>query len=153
MNTVHLMGYLSRDIELRYAQSGTAIGNTAIAVNRRWTDSSTGEKKEEVSFVDLTFFGKQAETAAEYLKKGSPVVIVGRLKQDTWDDKTTGKPQSKLGVIVESMHFVPRGKDDAQESAPRGKVPVRGKPAPKIDAETVAEVAAGFDRNEDDVPF
>lgn len=150
MNTVHLMGYLSRDIELRFAQSGTAVGNTAIAVNRRWTDSSTGEKKEEVSFVDLTFFGKQAETAAEYLKKGSPVVIVGRLKQDTWEDKATGKPRSKLGVIVESMHFVPRGKDEGGCYAePRSK---DRKPAPKIDAETAAEVAAGFD-NDDDVPF
>lgn len=150
MNTVHLMGYLSRDIELRFAQSGTAVGNTAIAVNRRWTDSSTGEKKEEVSFVDLTFFGKQAETAAEYLKKGSPVVIVGRLKQDTWEDKATGKPRSKLGVIVESMHFVPRGKDEGGCYAePRSK---DRKPAPKIDAVTVAEVAAGFD-NDDDVPF
>lgn len=150
MNTVHLMGYLSRDIELRFAQSGTAVGNTAIAVNRRWTDSSTGEKKEEVSFVDLTFFGKQAETAAEYLKKGSPVVIVGRLKQDNWEDKATGKPRSKLGVIVEAMHFVPRGKDEGGCYAePRSK---DRKPAPKIDAETAAEVAAGFD-NDDDVPF
>lgn len=150
MNTVHLMGYLSRDIELRFAQSGTAVGNTAIAVNRRWTDSSTGEKKEEVSFVDLTFFGKTAEAASEYLKKGSPIVIVGRLKQDTWDDKATGKPRSKLGVIVESMHFVPRGKDEGGCYAePRSK---DRKPAPKIDAETAAEVAAGFD-NDDDVPF
>ena len=147
MNAVQLMGYLTRDVELRYAPSGAAVGSTALGVTRRWTDQ-VGEKKEETSFIDLTFFGKTAETAAQYLAKGKPVIIEGRLKQDTWDDKTTGKPRSKLGVIVERMHFVPSGKDAGTEAA-------RTKPAPArlVDAATVAEVASGFPTGEDDVPF
>lgn len=149
MNSCQLMGHLTRDIELRYAQSGAAVGTTAIGVNRKWTDASTGEKKEEVSFVDLTFFGKQAETAAEYLKKGSPVAIQGRLKQDKWQDKATGENRSKLHVIVEQMHFLPKQGGDAEQPAP---APAPRRPEPKVDAATVKAVAAGF-KADDDVPF
>ncbi len=100
-NKVILVGNLTRDIELRYAPSGTAIGNTGIATNRKFK-SSDGQQREEICFVDLTFFGRTAEIANQYLKKGSKVLVEGRLKFDTWEDQNGGK-RSKHSITVENM--------------------------------------------------
>ena len=102
-NKVVLVGNLSRDIELRYSQSGSAIANTAIATSRKFT--SNGERKEEVCFVDITFFGKSAEVANQYLRKGSKCLIEGRLKLDTWQAQD-GSKRSKHSVIVETMQMM-----------------------------------------------
>ena len=85
-NKVVLVGNLTRDIELRYAQSGSAIGSTGIAVTRKFSGAN-GEKREETCFIDITFFGRQAEIANQYLNKGSKVLIEGRLKLDQWQDQ------------------------------------------------------------------
>ena len=106
-NKVVLSGNLSKDIEIRYTQAGTAIGNTSIAVNRKFK-SATGELKEEVLFVDLTFFGRTAEIANQYLKKGSQVLIDGRLKLDSWTAQD-GSKRSKHSVIVESLQMLGGG--------------------------------------------
>src|SRR5258708_26333939 len=98
-NKVMLVGNLTRDPELRYTPKGTAVAKLGIAVNRKWTNEA-GETKEEVTFVDVDAFGKQAETISQYMRKGRPILIEGRLKLDTWDDKQTGQKRSKMGVIL-----------------------------------------------------
>src|ERR1700752_992700 len=104
-NKVILAGNLTRDPELRYTPKGTAIARIGVAINRTWK-SETGETKEEVTFVDVDAFGRQAETIGQYLKKGRPVLIEGRLKYDTWEDKQTNQKRSKLGVVLESFQFM-----------------------------------------------
>src|SRR5471032_1395936 len=105
LNKVMLMGNLTRDPEIKYTPKGTAIANFGIAVNRVFTPEG-GEKREEVTFIDLEAFGRTAEIIGEYFKKGRPIFIEGRLKLDQWDDKTSGKKMSKLRVVVESFEFL-----------------------------------------------
>ena len=109
-NKVILVGNLTRDPELRYTPNGKAIAKIGLAVNRTWT-SEAGEKKEEVTFVDVDTFGRTAENVGQYMRKGSPILIEGRLRLDQWDDKQTGQKRSKLGVVAETVQFLgsPRG--------------------------------------------
>jgi len=103
-NKVILVGNLTRDIEVRYTQSGSAIANTGIAVNKKWK-SQSGEQKNEVMFVDITFFGRTAEIANQYLKRGSKVLVDGRLKFDQWVAQD-GTKRNKHSVIGESMQML-----------------------------------------------
>jgi single-strand DNA-binding protein len=123
-NKVLLLGNLTRDPEVRYTPKGTAVTDLGIAVNRQYTLDS-GEKREEVTFVDVTFWGRTAEVAGEYLKKGRPVFIEGRLQLDTWDDKPTGQKRSKLKVMGEAMQMLGArqggGGGDAPDEEPRGR--------------------------------
>ncbi|MCZ6116927.1 single-stranded DNA-binding protein [Campylobacter ureolyticus] len=117
-NKVILVGNLARDIELRYLNTGSAIGKTAIATNRKYT--LNGVKKEEICFIDLTFWGKSAEIANQYLKKGSQVLIEGRLMQDIWQDQN-GQNRSKHSITVENMQMLggaPANQKPAQQSNP-----------------------------------
>lgn len=108
-NKVLLMGNLTRDIELRYLpNSNTAVAAIGLAVNRRFRTQS-GEDREEVAFVDCEAFGRTAETMSQYLRKGRPVFIEGRLKLDQWDDKQSGQKRSKLKVVVEGFQFIDSG--------------------------------------------
>src|SRR6059036_2986643 len=104
-NKVILAGNLTRDPELRYTPKGTAVARIGLAVNRTWK-SETGETKEEVTFVDVDAWGRQAEVIAQYLKKGRPLLMEGRLKLDQWEDKNTHQKQSKLKVVLESFTFI-----------------------------------------------
>lgn len=104
VNKVFLMGNLTRDVELRHTQSNQAVANLGLAVNRRFK-TADGENREEVTFVDCEAWGKTAEVMSQYLAKGRPVFIEGRLKLDQWQDKE-GNKQSKLRVVVESFQFV-----------------------------------------------
>src|SRR3989442_5501859 len=104
-NKVLLLGNLTRDPEVRYTRKGSAVTDLGIAVNRQYT-LDTGEKREEVTYVDVTLWGRTAEVAGEYLKKGRPVFIEGRLQLDTWDDKQSGQKRSKLRVICENMQML-----------------------------------------------
>jgi len=113
-NKVILVGNLTRDLELRYLQSGTAVGNTGIATNRRFK-ASDGSQKEEVMFIDITFFGRTAEIAHQYLKKGSKVLVEGRLRLDSWTDQS-GAKRSKHSVTVDSMQMLD-SRGDAQSGA------------------------------------
>lgn len=101
-NTVQLGGNLTRDIELRYTPSGTAVGNTGIAINRRYMAGD--EKKEEVTFINLVVWGKQAEVMAEHLKKGSGVFVEGRIQTRSWEKD--GQKHSVTEVVVEEFQFV-----------------------------------------------
>lgn len=121
-NKVILVGNLTRDIELRYTQGGMAIANAAIATSRKFT--SNGEKKEEVCFVDITFFARSAEIANQYLRKGSKVLIEGRLNFDQWVDQN-GQKRSKHSVAVETMQML----DSKGESQGGGyNAPMQGQP-------------------------
>jgi single-strand DNA-binding protein len=104
-NKVMLMGNLTRDVELRYTPNGNqAVANFGIACNRKFKTQS-GEEREEVTFVDCEAWGRTGEVMKEYLSKGRPVFIEGRLKLDQWEDKE-GKKQSKLRVVVENFQFI-----------------------------------------------
>jgi len=146
-NKVILAGNLTRDPELRYTPKGTAVARITLAVNRTWK-SETGEMKEEVSFVDVDVWGRQAEVIAQYMKKGRPLLVEGRLKQDTWEDKNTKQKQSKLKVVLEGFSFIDSTRADAGGGAPATQ---RSVPPPA--ATTAAENAEGLPHEGDDVPF
>jgi single-strand DNA-binding protein len=162
-NKIILAGNLTRDVEVRYTQSGSAIGSTAIATSRKFK-SATGEQKEEVLFVDLTFFGRTAEIANQYLRKGSKVLVDGRLKLDQWTAQD-GSKRSKHSVTVENLQML-GSKDDSQgyNAAPAGDTysqpaPQQGYSAPSQPAPQAApqqEATSNIpeiDINEDEIPF
>lgn len=107
-NKVIIAGNLTRDPELRYTPKGTAVAKLGLAVNRTWK-SESGEQREEVTFIDVDAFGRQAEVLAQYMKKGRELLVEGRLKLDTWEDKNTKQKKSKLGVVLESFSFIGGG--------------------------------------------
>lgn len=115
-NKVILIGNLTRDPELRYTPKGTAIARIALAVNRNWRTDS-GETRDEVTFIDIDAFGKQAEVIGEYLRKGSPIMVEGRLRLDSWDDRTTGQKRSKMLVVLEAFQFLDSRSDRAGGSS------------------------------------
>jgi single-strand DNA-binding protein len=104
-NKVILLGNLTRDPEVRYTPKGSAVCDLGIAVNRVYTPEG-GERREEVTFVDVVLWARLAEIAGEYLRKGRPVFIEGRLQMDSWDDKQTGQKRTKLRVVGESMQLL-----------------------------------------------
>jgi single-strand DNA-binding protein len=146
-NKVILLGNLTRDPEVRYTPKGTAVTDLGLAVNRTYT-ADNGEKREEVTFVDVTFWGRTAEVAGEYLKKGRPVFVEGRLQLDSWDDKQSGQKRTKLKVIGENMQMLgaPRGGGGGggDEESSGGSRPSRPAPPPK---------AAASEPDDDEIPF
>ena len=161
LNKVMLMGNLTKDPEIKYTPKGTAIANFGIAVNRNYS-TDTGEKREEVTFIDIEAWGRTAEIIGEYFKKGRPIYVEGRLKLDTWDDKQTGQKKSKLRVVAESFEFLgsreggggPAGgggggeqSEGRAESRPASsfKKPASPPPRPPADPDLDAEP--------DDIPF
>ena len=115
-NKVFLMGNLTRDPELRMTPKGSAICQLGLAINRKWKDD-TGAEREEVTFVDVDAFGRQAETICKYVKKGRPLFVEGRLKLDQWEDKASGEKKSKLKIVLESFQFI----DSAQGAQGGGR--------------------------------
>ncbi|MFT5470710.1 MAG: single-strand DNA-binding protein [Verrucomicrobiales bacterium] len=105
LNKVMLIGNLTRDPEIRYTPKGTAVTDLGLAINRTYSIDG-GERREEVTFVDVTVWGKQAESAGQWLAKGRPVFIEGRLQMDEWDDKTSGQKRYRLKVVADGWQFV-----------------------------------------------
>jgi len=163
-NKVILVGNITRDPELRYTPSGTAIAKLSLAVNRSWR-TETGETREEVTFVDVDAFGKQAETIGQYLRKGRPILVEGRLKMDQWEDKQTGQKRSRLGVVLEVFRFLDSSQGRAEggapptASAPPAQQSYRSAPPAAAAASASASESgnpgfeAGPPPEEDDVPF
>ena len=163
-NKIILAGNLTRDIEIRYTQSGSAIGNTAIATSRKFK-SQTGEQKEEVLFVDITFFGRTAEIANQYLRKGSKVLVDGRLKLDQWTAQD-GSKRSKHSVTVESLQMLgskdeaaPMGGngysqqgDSSYEAPSQNSYSQPAKSAPASAPQQTSNIPE-IDINEDEIPF
>ena len=138
LNKVLLMGNLTRDPEMRYTPNGLPVVDLGLAVNRVYYAGEGRERKEETTFVELTFFGKQAETASKYLKKGRPIFVEGRLKFDSWTAQDGGK-RSKLSVVVERFQFL--------GARPEGGPGPGPGPAPESSA------AGETPEAEDDIPF
>jgi single-strand DNA-binding protein len=151
-NKVILAGNLTRDPELRYLPKGTAVVRITLAVNRTWK-SESGESKEEVTFVDVDVWGRQAEVIAQYMRKGRPLLVEGRLKQDSWEDKTTHQKQTKLRVVLESFSFIDSNRPEG--GAPPSEAPRRPAPASAAPPAKPAEPsdAEGPGAEDDDVPF
>ncbi len=150
-NKVILAGNMTRDPELRYTPKGTAIAKFGLAINRTWK-TETGESKEEVTFVDIDAFGRQAEVIAQYMRKGRPLLVEGRLKLDSWEDKTTQQKKSRLGVVLESFSFLDSNKAEGGATgggAPRPAAPAR----PAASASPAPAEPDGPPPEEDDVPF
>jgi len=159
-NRVILAGNLTRDPELRYTPKGTAVVQLSLAVNRKWK-TETGESKEEVSFVEVDAFGRQAEVISQYMRKGRPLLVEGRLKQDTWEDKNTHQKMSKLKVVLEQFTFIdsqrPEGQGPSEGHAPAPRSysapPPRSAPAPAPVPEAPHAEPDMPPHEEDDVPF
>lgn len=161
LNKVMLIGNLTRDPEIKYTPKGTAIAQLGLAVNRSWSNDA-GEKQEETTFVDVELFGRIAEIAGEYLKKGRPVYIEGRLKLDSWDDKQSGQKRSKMKVVGEQLQLLGSrdggggggqsegggSRSEYSEGRPASRPPSRPAappPRPPVDPD--------LDAAEDDIPF
>ncbi len=155
-NQVILLGNLTRDIELKFTPSNTAVGNFGVATNRTWT-TPTGEKKEEVTFVDCEVWGKQAEIMKQYLAKGRAVFIQGRLKLDTWKDKTDGSNRSKLKVVVEEFRFVDGPRSGQSGPGGGGSGEMDGAPQVQTRSQRPSPAAAAADLappiDENEIPF
>jgi len=161
-NKVILLGNLTRDPELKYTPKGTAVAAIGLAVNRVYSNDQ-GEKQEETTFVDVELWGRTAEIANEYLKKGRPVLIEGRLRLDSWDDKQTGQKRSKLKVVGESMQLLgsreggegggQRGGGGEYESRGGGGEPRSSGPPRRPSPPQQRPQDPDLDQPEDDIPF
>ena len=157
LNKVFLIGNLTRDPELRVTPKGTAICSFGLAVNRQYRDES-GTARDETTFVDIEAWGKQGELVSKYLTKGSPCMVEGRLRLDSWEDKTSGQKRSKLKVVLDNVQFLSRGPGGA---APQGgemngdvaEEPRHSAPAPQRGASRPAPAPESAPGLEDDVPF
>ena len=159
LNKVLLMGNLTRDPEVRYTPKGTAVAELGLAVNRQFT-ADNGEKREEVTFVDVTLWGRQAEVAGEYLKKGRPVFIEGRLQMDSWEDKATGQKRSKLKVVAEGMQLIGGRGGEGGESSGGGEAreyreqrPSSSRPSGPPSRPAKPPVDPDLEPESDDIPF
>ncbi len=141
LNLVLLAGNLTKDPEVRYTPSGKAVADLGLAVNRTWVDRQTNEKKEEVCFVDIVTWGRQAETCGEYLHKGSPILVEGRLQLDKWETQS-GEKRSKIRVRARRIQFLGRRREEGGRGAPQAPSPEGPSSAP------YEEPGA-----EDDIPF
>lgn len=162
LNKVMLIGNLTRDPEIRYTPKGTAVTDIGMAINRNYT-TDDGDRREETTFVDVTFWGRQAEVIGEYMKKGRPMYIEGRLQLDQWEDKNSGQQRSRLKVVGDNFQFL-GGRDDgggggqpsyqqqpAQQAAPpQQQAPPQQAPpqqqAPQQNYEPIQD-------DDDDIPF
>jgi single-strand DNA-binding protein len=148
-NRVLLMGNLTRDPEIRYTPSGTAVTDIGLAVNESYK-SKSGEMVESTCYVDVVVWGRQAETASEYLHKGSPVFVEGRLQLDQWEGPQ-GEKRSKLRVRADRLQFIGApGKKSDIASAPAGTAPVAAA-QPFDDEQPPVSASDSFD--DEDVPF
>ena len=147
-NKVILLGNLTRDPEVRYTPKGTAVTELGMAVNRVYT-AENGEKREETTFVDVTLWGRTAEIAGEYLKKGRPVFIEGRLQLDTWDDKQSGQKRSKLKVVGEGLQLI----GSRPGGGGGGSGDEEGSSAPRSSKSTPPPKAVSSEPDDDEIPF
>ena len=143
LNRVFLIGNLTRDPELRYTSSGVSVCTLRLAVNRRFT-TRQGEKREETLFIDVTVWSKQAEVCSQYLSKGQPVFIEGRLRQETWTG-SDGQKRSKIGVVAERFQFL--------GSAPGGGATTTPPAGPSEAAGGEEQRPGKPSAEEDEIPF
>ena len=151
MNKVILMGNLTRDPEVKFLQSGTAVANFGIAMNERWTDQNTNEQRESVTFVEIEAWNRQAEVIGEYLTKGSPILIEGSLKFEQWQDATDGTNRNRLKVRLNRFEFV-GGNTDGNGN---GNGQSRQAPANQATSQPATQTSHSpvMDEKDDGIPF
>ena len=148
-NKVILVGNLTRDVELKYTPSGTAIAKFGLATNRTYKDTMTGENKQEVMFIDVTVFGRSAEVANQYLSKGRKVLVEGRLVLDQWVD-STGQKRSKHSVVAEKVQFM----DSKSQSSEYNVAQTTSAPKPQMQTQqNTTNNIPSIDIDEEDIPF
>jgi len=140
VNRVILIGNVTRDVEVKTTPRGSAVAGITLAVNRNYKTDS-GEKREEVTFVDVELWGRVAEIAGEYVKKGNPLYVEGRLKQDSWEDKDSGQKRTKLKVVAENIQLL-----GSRQGA--AKVATEERPV-----EAATESPRVVEQESDDIPF
>jgi single-strand DNA-binding protein len=150
LNKVMLMGNLTRDPEVKYTPKGTAVAELGMAINRVYMVE--GQKKEEVTFVDVTLWGRTAEVAGEFLKKGNPCFIEGRLSLDQWEDKTTGQKRSKLKVVGDHLQLM-GGKREGGEGGGGAPRQPSSQQRPAQQQRPAAPKNPDTQPEEDDIPF
>jgi single-strand DNA-binding protein len=161
-NKVMIIGNLTRDPEIKYTPKGTAIADIGLAVNRNYTTES-GEKREEVTFIDVTLWGRVAEIVGEYCKKGRPLFVEGRLQLDSWDDKATGQKRSKLKVVGENIQLLGSREGGGGGEHGEGRSEGRSENRPQQQSRSAPSRPAtppqrppadpDLDAPEDDIPF
>ena len=159
VNKVILVGNLGRDPEVRYAPSGDAFANVTLATTRTWKDKTSGEKKEETEWHRIIFNGRLAEIAGEYLKKGRPIYVEGRLRTRKWQDKD-GVEKSTTEIVADQMQMLgsregmgaPAGDDDGSASSSRAPAAAGGGGSAARPA-AAKKPPGGFDDMDDDIPF
>ncbi len=152
LNRVLLIGNLTRDPEVRYTPKGTAVTEIGLAVNRIYSGED-GEKKEETTFVDVTLWARQAEIAGQYLKKGRPVFIEGRLQLDSWDDKQTGQKRSRLRVVAENLQLLGSRQEGEGSTSPSAGSAPRRSPTTSAPPARPEPRDPDLDAEPDDIPF
>ena len=167
VNRVFLIGNLGKDPEVRYLPSGGAVASTSLATSESWKDKQTGEKQERVEWHNLNFFGRLAEVAGEYLKKGSKVYIEGSIRTEKWQDKDTGADRFSTDIVADQLQML-GGREDSgggndggfsgqdsqqgqhrQQQSRQGGRPAQDRPA----APRAAAPAANLADMDDDIPF
>jgi single-strand DNA-binding protein len=154
-NKVILVGNLTRDVELRYTPTGTAIAKFGLATNRVYKDSTTGENKQETLFIDITVFGRSAEIANQYLRKGRRVLIEGRLVLDQWVDQT-GQKRSKHSIIAEKVQFMENKQSDDTSYNSGSVTYSEAKPQPQPQAQQMQNNQnniPSIDIDDEEIPF
>jgi single-strand DNA-binding protein len=155
VNKVILLGNCGRDPEVRYLPSGQAVANVSIATSTKRKDKTSGEMVEDTQWHRVTFYDRLAEIAGEYVKKGRPIYVEGRLKYGVYTDKTTGVEKNTVDIIATELQLLggregmgaPSGEDGGARSAPRAAAPAAAK------APAAAAAKSGFDDMDDDIPF
>ena len=142
-NKVILVGNLTRNVELKYTPSGTAIAKFGLATNRTYKDPQTGENKQETMFIDITVFGRSAEIANQYLSKGRRVLVEGRLVLDQWVD-STGQKRSKHSIVAEKVQFM-----DSKSSSDNSGINGYENMMPQTEKKNIPSI----DLDEDEIPF
>jgi single-strand DNA-binding protein len=150
LNKVILIGNLVRDVELRYTQGGSAIAKFGLAINRKWKDRNSGEKREEVCYIDINIFGRSAEVANQHLSKGKKILVEGRLQLEQWEDQG-GQKRSKHSISCESFQFMD-SKGDNQSSNNQANYGNQSQSSPDTTTQQ-SNNSQAIDIDDEDIPF
>jgi single-strand DNA-binding protein len=149
LNKVMLIGNVTRDPEVKYTPKGSAVADLGLAINRTYTNQS-GEKVEEVTYVDVELWGRLAEIAGEYAKKGRPIFIEGRLRIDSWEDKQSGQKRNRLKVVGEGLQLL--GSRPGGQGGGAG-ADLEGEAAGSRPSRPASTTPSPSEPSDDDIPF
>jgi single-strand DNA-binding protein len=152
LNKAIVIGNLTRDPELRSLPTGVKVCSFSLATNRVWKDAN-GARQESTDYHNVVVFGRQAETVAQYMKKGSSMLVEGRMQTRSWDDKTSGEKKYRTEIIADRTQFGPKGGSSAGEERPKGTTSAQGGGMPSSQADEDSIDYPEEDINPEDIPF